>query len=214
MANSMPGHCKTTLARKIYNDPKIPYEFFSCIWVFVGQSYIKGDIFISILKGFTKCIEEFQDKNETEIAEEICYRVANGGSEIKEIAVCYLNDFANRNLMMVIAKRKLQPGKMFLQRLVISKNLSIKGNMATFLETSKGEFSNFRVLECLESLTLLNDDTNKALHLPLAFFVYLPKLKKLTLSKTRFEWNELNRLGQLECLEVLKLEENAFTGNS
>nr|XP_016481120.1 PREDICTED: putative late blight resistance protein homolog R1B-23 [Nicotiana tabacum] len=75
----MPGLGKTTLARKIYNDPKIPYEFFSCIWVFVGQSYIKRDIFINILKGFTKRNEEFQDKNETEIAEEIRYHVANGG---------------------------------------------------------------------------------------------------------------------------------------
>nr|XP_016481119.1 PREDICTED: putative late blight resistance protein homolog R1B-14 [Nicotiana tabacum] len=94
------------------------------------------------------------------------------------------------------------------------KKLSIKGNMATFLETSKGEFSNFLVLERLESLTLLNDYLSRALHLPSALFVYLPKLKKLTLSKTRFEWNEANRLGHLECLEVLKLKENAFTGNS
>ncbi|KAK4373388.1 hypothetical protein RND71_008772 [Anisodus tanguticus] len=75
------------------------------------------------------------------------------------------------------------------------KKMSIKGNLAAFLETGKGDFSNYRVLQHLENLTLLNDDKSNALHLPSAFFVYLPKLKKLTISKTRFDWKEANRLG-------------------
>uniref|UniRef100_M1CVN2 Disease resistance protein n=1 Tax=Solanum tuberosum TaxID=4113 RepID=M1CVN2_SOLTU len=37
------------------------------------------------------------------------------------------------------------------------------------------------------------------------------KLKKLTLSKTRFDWNQAYRLGQVKNLQVLKLKENAFT---
>nr|XP_016513509.1 PREDICTED: putative late blight resistance protein homolog R1A-10 [Nicotiana tabacum] len=77
----MPGLGKTTLARKIYHDPKIPDEFFYCIWVFVGQSYIKKDILFNILKGFTKRIEEFQDMDETEIAEEICDSVDKSGGK-------------------------------------------------------------------------------------------------------------------------------------
>ncbi|KAJ8562882.1 hypothetical protein K7X08_031334 [Anisodus acutangulus] len=585
----MPGLGKTTLARKIYNDPKIPRRFFSCIWVFVGQSYNNKDILLNILKGFTKRFEEFHDKDEAEIAEEIRGRVANGGkclivlddvwdsnvvdfvktvfpennrshrimmttrhedvarsvnvdphklkylnekesfqllekrafgnsrcpielvehgegivekcsgvpltivviagalrgrtseldwkvvkenvgkhlieedklkrclkivglsynhlpqdrkacflyfgafpqgfeipswklirlwiaeglimsnlpgSEIEEIAECYLNDFANRNLVMVMEKRSngqiktcrvhdmlhefcivqatrlsliqqvcLTPGQdsPSIQNINTSRRLSIQSSVPTnfisktttenhvrsflcfsskrklidlsninvqliprvfplirvldieslkfsitgefyqlfhmryiaisgdfkelpklfscfcnlqtlLLYTSKptldikadiwnmsrlrhlrtnkpanlppptisssclqtlslvapesckedvlakagnlkklsikgkmtalGEFSNFLVLRHLENLTLLNDDMSKALHLPAAFFVYLPKLKKLTLSKTMFEWNEANRLGQLECLEVLKLKESAFMGKS
>lgn len=92
------------------------------------------------------------------------------------------------------------------------KKMSVKGNLAAFLETSNSEF---RVLKLLENLTLLNDDqSDEALHLPSAFFECLPNLKKLTLSKTRFDWNEANRLGQVKELQVLKLKENAFTGKS
>ncbi|CAN4090452.1 unnamed protein product [Withania somnifera] len=92
------------------------------------------------------------------------------------------------------------------------KKISVKGNLAAFLETSNGEF---RVLKLLENLTLLNDDkSDKDLHLPSAFFECLPNLKKLTLSKTRFDWKEANRLGQVKELQVLKLKENAFTGRS
>lgn len=96
------------------------------------------------------------------------------------------------------------------------KKMSIKGNLTPFLETSKSEFfSNFQVLNLLENLTLLNDDkSNISLHLPSAFSECLPNLKKLTLSKTRFDWNQAHRLGQVKNLQVLKLKENAFTGNS
>ncbi|KAM3339113.1 hypothetical protein P3S68_031199 [Capsicum galapagoense] len=86
------------------------------------------------------------------------------------------------------------------------KKISVKGNLTAF---------EFKVLKFLENLTLLNDDkSDKALHLPSAFFECLPYLKKLTLSKTRFDWNEANRLGQVKDLQVLKLKENAFTGKS
>ncbi|KAH0681832.1 hypothetical protein KY289_019584 [Solanum tuberosum] len=96
------------------------------------------------------------------------------------------------------------------------KKMSIEGNLTPFLETSKGEFfSNFQVLKLLERLTLLNDDkSNKSLHLPSAFSECLPNLKKLTLSKTRFDWNQAYRLGQVKNLQVLELKENAFTGPS
>ncbi|WMV23009.1 hypothetical protein MTR67_016394, partial [Solanum verrucosum] len=47
-----------------------------------------------------------------------------------------------------------------------------------------------------------------------AFSECLPNLKKLTLSKTRFDWNQAYRLGQVKNLQVLELKENAFTGPS
>ncbi|PHT39452.1 hypothetical protein CQW23_23025 [Capsicum baccatum] len=96
------------------------------------------------------------------------------------------------------------------------RKVSIHGKKADFLETNKGGFKNFQKLKCLEQLKLLNDNVDrsmsKVLHLPPAFPKFLCKLRKLTLLNTRFAWSEASRLGQLECLEVLKLKENAFSG--
>ncbi|KAJ8563017.1 hypothetical protein K7X08_031469 [Anisodus acutangulus] len=95
------------------------------------------------------------------------------------------------------------------------KKLSIRGPMSAFLE-SKGGISNLEELKCLEHLKLLNDVLymNKSLHLPAAFFRLVRTVKKLTLANTRFAWSEADRLGHLEALEVLKLKENAFMGES
>ncbi|PHT39462.1 hypothetical protein CQW23_23035 [Capsicum baccatum] len=98
------------------------------------------------------------------------------------------------------------------------RKLTIQGKMADFLEINMGGFNNFQKLKCLEQLKLLNDNVDRSmsgvLHLPPAFPKFLCKLKKLTLSNTRFAWSEASRLGQLECLEVLKLKENAFSGTT
>ncbi|PHT63820.1 hypothetical protein T459_32349 [Capsicum annuum] len=95
------------------------------------------------------------------------------------------------------------------------RKVSIQGQMADFLETDKGGFNNFQKLKCLEQLKLLNEEVSsmsKVIQLPPVFVRFLHKLKKLTLSNTRFSWSEVNSLGKLECLEVLKLKENAFSG--
>nr|XP_009784114.1 PREDICTED: uncharacterized protein LOC104232578 [Nicotiana sylvestris] len=89
--------------------------------------------------------------------------------------------------------------------------------MAEFFEAKKGGFNNFQKLKCLEQLKLLNDvgsSMSKVLQLPHAFLGFLRRLHKLTLSNTRFVWSDANKLGQLECLEVLKLKENAFCGTA
>nr|XP_009798711.1 PREDICTED: putative late blight resistance protein homolog R1A-10 [Nicotiana sylvestris] len=95
------------------------------------------------------------------------------------------------------------------------RKLSIQGKMAAFLET-KGGINNLEELKCLEHLKLLNDAAymKTSLHLPPAFFRFLRTLRKLTLANTRFSWSEANKLGQLESLEVLKLKEDAFIGDS
>ncbi|XP_059290197.1 putative late blight resistance protein homolog R1A-10, partial [Lycium ferocissimum] len=92
------------------------------------------------------------------------------------------------------------------------KKLGIKGNM----EVLFGTRGNLEGLNCLENLKLLNDvnHMSRAPHLPPSFFNFLGTLKKLSLSSTRFDWSEAAKLGELEFLEVLKLKENAFTGES
>ncbi|XP_059317271.1 putative late blight resistance protein homolog R1A-3 [Lycium ferocissimum] len=91
------------------------------------------------------------------------------------------------------------------------KKLSIQGRLA--LLEAIGGFRNLEVLKCLEHLKLKNRYTSD-LHLPPIFFAVRRRLKKLSLSNTRFEWSEASRLGQLELLEELKLKENAFKGDS
>ncbi|PHT67418.1 hypothetical protein T459_26905 [Capsicum annuum] len=95
------------------------------------------------------------------------------------------------------------------------KKLSIRGQMVAFLET-RGGISNLEELKFMEHLKLLNDALymNKLLHLPPEFFRLVRTVKKLTFANTKFPWSEADRLGQLESLEVLKLKENAFMGDT
>nr|XP_033514842.1 putative late blight resistance protein homolog R1C-3 [Nicotiana tomentosiformis] len=97
------------------------------------------------------------------------------------------------------------------------RKVSIQGQMAEFFEANKGGFNNFQKLKSLEQLKLLNDvgsSMSKVLQLPQAFLGFLHRLHKLTLSNTKFVWSDANKLGQLECLQVLKLKENAFCGTA
>ncbi|XP_059308722.1 putative late blight resistance protein homolog R1B-16 [Lycium ferocissimum] len=75
----MPGLGKTTLARKIYNDSKLSYEFFTIIWVYVGQEYKRKDIFFKILKFFTRRIEDYQDEDMDALAKVIGGFIKKGG---------------------------------------------------------------------------------------------------------------------------------------
>ncbi|XP_016488692.1 putative late blight resistance protein homolog R1A-3 [Nicotiana tabacum] len=100
------------------------------------------------------------------------------------------------------------------------KKLGVRGKIAALLEASKdgsgsGLFSNIGKLECLENLKLVNDtrQSGKQLHLPPAY-IFPQKLKKLTLIDTWLKWKDMSILGLLEYLEVLKLKENAFRGQS
>ncbi|XP_075090167.1 putative late blight resistance protein homolog R1B-14 [Nicotiana tabacum] len=75
----MPGLGKTTLARKVYHDPVISFEFFKRIWVYVGPSYVEKDIFLNIHKGLELSSEGVQDKNGEQLAKEIHDFVIKGG---------------------------------------------------------------------------------------------------------------------------------------
>ncbi|PHU02049.1 hypothetical protein BC332_27300 [Capsicum chinense] len=100
------------------------------------------------------------------------------------------------------------------------KKLGVRGNIDALLETSKDGsgtvlFSNIGKLAYLENLKLVNDTrlSSKQQRLPPAY-IFPQKLKKLTLVDTWFEWKDMSILGLLEYLEVLKLKENAFRGQS
>ncbi|KAH0692732.1 hypothetical protein KY290_020863 [Solanum tuberosum] len=96
------------------------------------------------------------------------------------------------------------------------RKLGIEGQLAFLLgKSTKGRgFDSFQELRCIENLKLLNNGWSEELHLPPHFFSLQKTLNKLTLSNTNFEWSEADMLGQLECLTVLKLKENAFIGKN
>lgn len=50
----MLGLGKTTLAKKVLNDPKIEYEFYTRVFVNVSQEYERKEVFLNILGAFTQ----------------------------------------------------------------------------------------------------------------------------------------------------------------
>ncbi|KAH6763416.1 hypothetical protein C2S52_020849 [Perilla frutescens var. hirtella] len=64
----MPGLGKTTLAGKIFHDPQIQFQFPVRIWIYISQEFTKKDIFLSILKEFTRITEDINHKSDVELA--------------------------------------------------------------------------------------------------------------------------------------------------
>ncbi|CDP08031.1 unnamed protein product [Coffea canephora] len=56
--HGMFGLGKTTLAKKVLNDPRIDYHFFTRIFVRVSNVYNKQEVLFSILSAFTKNIKD------------------------------------------------------------------------------------------------------------------------------------------------------------
>ncbi|CAN4125930.1 unnamed protein product [Withania somnifera] len=94
------------------------------------------------------------------------------------------------------------------------KKLGIRGKISKLLEPSKSVlFNNVKKLQCLENLKLINVGQTEQIQLCLPpAYIFPTKLRKLTLSDTWLEWDDMSVLGQLECLQVLKLKDNAFKG--
>ncbi|XP_019165085.1 PREDICTED: putative late blight resistance protein homolog R1B-14 [Ipomoea nil] len=98
--------------------------------------------------------------------------------------------------------------------------LGIRGNLVELLKTKREIclFDNLQNLRRLENLKLINNDVDQGSSMLQIGFPrakkFPPRLRKLTLSNTAFEWNSLSILGMLGYLEVLKLEDNAFKGES
>ncbi|KAH6822189.1 hypothetical protein C2S53_000076 [Perilla frutescens var. hirtella] len=74
----MPGLGKTTLVGKIFRDPEVQYEFPTRIWVYVSQEFTKKDIFLDILKNFTRITEDIKSKTDKELAGMVVGYLDNG----------------------------------------------------------------------------------------------------------------------------------------
>ncbi|KAH6795176.1 hypothetical protein C2S52_005653 [Perilla frutescens var. hirtella] len=65
----VPGLGKTTLAWKIYCNPKIQFEFPTLIWVYVSQEFSVRDVFLAILKKCTH--QDMSSKNGQQLGRQI-----------------------------------------------------------------------------------------------------------------------------------------------
>lgn len=67
----MPGIGKTTLARKVLNDPMIEYEFFTRVFIHVSQDFERKDVFLSILASIGRIDEAANKMSDDELADEL-----------------------------------------------------------------------------------------------------------------------------------------------
>ncbi|KAL4571223.1 hypothetical protein LXL04_017976 [Taraxacum kok-saghyz] len=74
----MAGLGKTTLARKLYNDPLIEYHFDIRAWTCVSQTYLKRDLLLGILSSFVYDLSEEIYKMSDEQLGEKLYRLLKG----------------------------------------------------------------------------------------------------------------------------------------
>ncbi|KAL0417271.1 UNVERIFIED_CONTAM: putative late blight resistance proteinR1A-10 [Sesamum latifolium] len=74
----MPGLGKTTLAGKVFRDPVIMYEFSTRIWVYVSQEFTRKDIFLAILREFTRLDDDMYRKSDQELAQLVASHLERG----------------------------------------------------------------------------------------------------------------------------------------
>ncbi|KAL2485132.1 Disease resistance protein (CC-NBS-LRR class) family [Abeliophyllum distichum] len=64
----MPGLGKTTLAKKIFLDPRIEYEFHTRVWVYVSQDCNRKEVFLAILEKIAKVTDEMRNMTAENLA--------------------------------------------------------------------------------------------------------------------------------------------------
>nr|GMD58952.1 putative late blight resistance protein homolog R1B-14 [Ipomoea batatas] len=98
--------------------------------------------------------------------------------------------------------------------------LGIRGDFVEHMEMMRSNggtslFDNLHKLECLENLKLINEAAaiqhSQLLSFPSAD-KFPPRLRRMSLCNTRFDWKDMSILGSLDELEVLKLDDLAFLG--
>lgn len=65
----MGGIGKTTLAKKIFNDPFIQYHFYKHAWITITQKYQVRDILLGLLHSVTQITDEVRRKTDAQLAE-------------------------------------------------------------------------------------------------------------------------------------------------
>ncbi|KAA8535375.1 hypothetical protein F0562_030378 [Nyssa sinensis] len=73
----MAGLGKTTLAKKLYNDPLVVYHFYIRGWTYVSQVFQKGDLLLGILSSFVQQKNEIYTMSNEQLGERL-YKCLKG----------------------------------------------------------------------------------------------------------------------------------------
>ncbi|XP_052205099.1 putative late blight resistance protein homolog R1A-10 isoform X7 [Diospyros lotus] len=73
----MAGLGKTTLAKRVYNDPLVKYHFAIRGWAYVSQEYNKGDFLLCLLSSFCQDANDIRQMSENELAQ-MLYKCLKG----------------------------------------------------------------------------------------------------------------------------------------
>ncbi|KAH6763008.1 hypothetical protein C2S52_020441 [Perilla frutescens var. hirtella] len=74
----MPGLGKTTLAKMIYRDARIEYEFYKRAWVYISQDYSRKEVFLNILSNFMQLSDTMYKMNDENLAKELSKLLEKG----------------------------------------------------------------------------------------------------------------------------------------
>ncbi|CAL5427998.1 unnamed protein product [Camellia sinensis] len=67
----MGGLGKTTLAKKVFTDPAIEFEFYIRAWIYVSQQFDRKEVFLGILGSLDKLTDEMYRWNGEKLADEL-----------------------------------------------------------------------------------------------------------------------------------------------
>ncbi|XP_071940771.1 putative late blight resistance protein homolog R1B-23 [Coffea arabica] len=71
----MAGIGKTTLAKKLYNDPNIVYHFHCRAWCSVSQVYLKRDLLLNILRDIEGLTDEIHEMSDADLEQRLRQRL-------------------------------------------------------------------------------------------------------------------------------------------
>ncbi|CAL5427990.1 unnamed protein product [Camellia sinensis] len=67
----MGGLGKTTLAKKVFTDPAIEFEFYIRAWIYISQEYNRKEVFLGILGSLDQLTDEMYRWNDDRLADEL-----------------------------------------------------------------------------------------------------------------------------------------------
>ncbi|XP_075085990.1 putative late blight resistance protein homolog R1A-10 [Nicotiana tabacum] len=115
----MPGLGKTTLANKIFKDGRVQYEFFTCFWVYVAQSYNRREVFLNIISKFTRNVKQYEYEAEEDLAKAIRELLGKGGKylivlddiwtleALNELKIAFPNNHKGNKIMLTTRNSSL-----------------------------------------------------------------------------------------------------------
>ncbi|KAG5608207.1 hypothetical protein H5410_019488 [Solanum commersonii] len=133
----MPGLGKTTLARKIYNDSKLTYEFYSIVWVYVGQECKAKDIYLRILKFFKKNIEDHLNDDVDTLAKAIGGYIKKGGRCLIVLEDVWEDEVIDHVMKVFTENEKGHRIMMTTRDLRLAKFANLEPHELKFLETEE-----------------------------------------------------------------------------